>query len=74
MKGISSYERHNTIGDRLIINLIGQINAKINGIQEVGLKKLQVYSWWSSCVFTKENGGTLCTIIIGGGWTKEEKG
>jgi len=45
MKGISSYERHNTTGDGLILNPKGQINEKINSIQEVGLKKLQVYSW-----------------------------
>jgi hypothetical protein len=40
MKGISSYERHNTTGDRLILNPRGQINEKINSIQEVGLKKI----------------------------------
>jgi len=73
MKGISSYERHNTTGDGLILNPKGQINEKINSIQEVGLKKLQVYSWWSSCEFTKENWGTLSAVIIGGWWTKEEK-
>jgi hypothetical protein len=40
MKGISSYKRHNTTGDGLILNPRGQINEKINSIQEVGLKKI----------------------------------
>jgi hypothetical protein len=38
MEGISSYERHNTTGGRLIPNPRGQINEEIIDIQEFGLK------------------------------------
>ena len=44
MEGISSYERHNTTGGRLIPNPRGQINEEIIDIREFGLKKLQVCS------------------------------